>query len=453
MSTIAAISTPNAVGGISVIRISGENSIEVAERIFRSTSGKKVAEMNGYTCAHGVVVDKDTQIDEVILSVFKSPKSYTGEDVVEISCHGGVYITKKILRLVFENGASPAEAGEFTKRAFLNGKLSLTQAEAVIDLISASRQNELKYAIALKDGAIFRRIDKIKSEIISVLGDLAAWADFPEDDIPEVDPVNLLKSLKSIYDALVKTNKTYDYGRVIREGINTVISGKPNVGKSTLMNCLSGFERSIVTNVAGTTRDVVEETVQLGEIKLRLSDTAGIRNTDDFVENIGVNLAFKKIDEADLVLALFDNSEEFTDEDIQLIEKMSNRKAVAVINKSDEKSVMDRRLVDENFKHVVEISAKNNKGIDRLVQVVNEMFVREDIDAEKGIIANERQKNCIAQAEKLVWDSINSLENGELLDAITVILDEAAGYLLELTGEKVSETVVDEVFSRFCIGK
>ena len=454
MSTIAAISTPNAVGGISVIRISGENSIEVAEKIFKSTSGKKTAEMYGYTCAHGVVVDRDNSfVDEVILSVFKSPKSYTGEDVVEISCHGGIYITKKVLRLVFENGAAPAEAGEFTKRAFLNGKMSLTQAEAVIDLISASGQSELKYAIALKDGAIFRRIDKIKSEIISVLGDLAAWADFPEDDIPEVDPVNLLKRLKNIYDALVKTNKTYDYGRIIREGINTVIAGKPNVGKSTLMNCLSGFERSIVTDIAGTTRDVVEETVQLGEIKLRLSDTAGIRNTDDLVENIGVNLAFRRIDEADLVLALFDNSEEFTDEDIQLIEKLVNSNAIAIINKSDEKSVLDRRLIDENFKYMVEISAKNNDGIDKLVEAVNEMFVREDIDAEKGIIANERQKNCIVKAEKLVGDSINALEQGELLDAITVILDEAAGFLLELTGEKVSETVVDEVFSRFCIGK
>ena len=276
--------------------------------------------MHGYTCAHGAVVDgEDTHVDEVILSVFKAPKSYTGEDVVEISCHGGIYITKKILRLIFENGAKPAEAGEFTKRAFLNGKLSLTQAEAVIDLISAGGKSELKYAIALKDGAIFRRIDKIKRRIISVLGDLAAWADFPEDDIPEVDPENLLETLKGIYESLVETNKTYDYGRIIREGINTVISGKPNVGKSTLMNCLSGFERSIVTEVAGTTRDIIEETVQLGEIKLRLSDTAGIRKTDDIVEGIGVNLAFKRIDEADLVLALFDNSSEITDEDLKLL--------------------------------------------------------------------------------------------------------------------------------------
>lgn len=454
MSTIAAISTPNAVGGISVIRISGENSIEIAEKIFRSTSGKKVAEMNGYTCAHGVVVDRDgSQIDEVILSVFKSPKSYTGEDVVEISCHGGIYITKKILRLVLESGASLAEAGEFTKRAFLNGKLSLTQAEAVIDLISASGQNEFKYAIALKDGAIFRRIDKIKSRIISVLVDLSAWADFPEDDIPEVDPDNLLKTLKDIYHELDETNKTYDYGRIIREGINTVIAGKPNVGKSTLMNCLSGFERSIVTDIAGTTRDIVEETVQLGDIKLRLSDTAGIRNTDDIVENIGVNLAFKRIYEADLVLALFDNSVELTDEDLQLIKKLSDKKVVAIINKSDEKSMIDRRVIDDNFKYVVEISAKNNDGIDRLVDAVNKMFIREDIDAEKGIIANERQKNCIVKAQSLVEQSINALEQGELLDAITVLLDEAAGYLLELTGEKVSDTVIDEVFSKFCIGK
>lgn len=454
MPTIAAISTPNAVGGISVIRISGEKSIGVAEKVFRSTSGKKISEMHGYTCAHGAVVDgEDTHVDEVILSVFKAPKSYTGEDVVEISCHGGVYITRKILRLVFENGAKPAEAGEFTKRAFLNGKLSLTQAEAIIDLISAGGKSELKYAVALKDGAIFRRIDKIKRRIISVLGDLAAWADFPEDDIPEIDPENLLKTLKGIYESLVETNKTYDYGRIIREGINTVIAGKPNVGKSTLMNCLSGFERSIVTEVAGTTRDIIEETVQLGEIKLRLSDTAGIRKTDDIVEGIGVNLAFKRIDEADLVLALFDNSSEIVGEDLRLIEKLSNRKSIAVINKIDEKSALDRNLINEKFKYIVEISAKNNEGIEGLINAVSEMFHHEDIEVEKGIIANERQKNCITKAEELVLDSINALEQGELLDAITIILDEAAGYLLELTGERVSETVLNEVFSRFCIGK
>ena len=392
MSTITAIATPNATGGISVIRISGEKAVEIADRVFRSISEKPVAQMKAYTCAYGYVFENGEAVDDVVLTLFKAPRSYTGEDVVEISCHGGIYITRKILRIILDNGAELAKAGEFTKRAFLNGKLSLTQAEAVMDIISATGNNELKYASSLHDGAIFRRIKGICNEIVHILGDLSAWADYPEEDIPEVEPQNLVKSVGKIKSELEATAKTYDYGRILRSGINTAIVGKPNVGKSTLMNCLSGFDRSIVTDIAGTTRDVVEESVKIGELTLRLSDTAGIRETDDAIEKIGVEIAYKRLEEADLIMAVFDGTQALSDDDRKLIESVKDRKSVAIINKTDGEKNIDRDYIFANFKYCVELSAKNSEGIENLEKVLNEMFIKNDIEAEQGVIANERQK-------------------------------------------------------------
>lgn len=453
MSTITAIATPNATGGISVIRISGEKAVEIADRVFRSISEKPVAQMKAYTCAYGYVFENGEAVDDVVLTLFKAPRSYTGEDVVEISCHGGIYITRKILRIILDNGAELAKAGEFTKRAFLNGKLSLTQAEAVMDIISATGNNELKYASSLHDGAIFRRIKGICNEIVHILGDLSAWADYPEEDIPEVEPHNLMKSVGKIKSELEATAKTYDYGRILRSGINTAIVGKPNVGKSTLMNCLSGFDRSIVTDIAGTTRDVVEESVKIGELTLRLSDTAGIRETDDAIEKIGVEIAYKRLEEADLIMAVFDGTQELSDDDRKLIESVKDRKSVAIINKTDGEKNIDRDYIFANFRYCVELSAKNSEGIEDLEKVLNEMFIRNDIEAEQGVIANERQKRCLENSLKSVNEALEALENGENLDAITVLLDESADCLLELTGEKITESVVNEVFSRFCVGK
>lgn len=453
MSTITAIATPNATGGISVIRISGEKAVEIADRVFRSISEKPVAQMKAYTCAYGYVFENGEAVDDVVLTLFKAPRSYTGEDVVEISCHGGIYITRKILRIILDNGAELAKAGEFTKRAFLNGKLSLTQAEAVMDIISATGNNELKYASSLHDGAIFRRIKGICNEIVHILGDLSAWADYPEEDIPEVEPHNLMKSVGKIKSELEATAKTYDYGRILRSGINTAIVGKPNVGKSTLMNCLSGFDRSIVTDIAGTTRDVVEESVKIGELTLRLSDTAGIRETDDAIERIGVEIAYKRLEEADLIMAVFDGTQELSDDDRKLIESVRDRKSVAIINKTDGEKNIDRDYIFANFRYCVELSAKNSEGIEDLEKVLNEMFIRNDIEAEQGVIANERQKRCLENSLKSVNEALEALENGENLDAITVLLDESADCLLELTGEKITESVVNEVFSRFCVGK
>lgn len=450
MSTVAAIATPNASGGISVIRISGEKSIDIAAMVFK---GKNPLEMEGYTCAYGYIHDCGEFVDDVVLTVFRCPKSYTGENVVEISCHGGVFITRRILRIILEHGAELAPAGEFTKRAFLNGKLSLTQAEAVMDIISAENSNELKYAVSLREGACFRRIRLTADKITNILGSLSVWADYPDEDIPEVTPEALSSGLKEIITELSETSETYDYGRIIRKGINTAIVGKPNVGKSTLMNCLSGFRRSIVTDIAGTTRDVVEESVRLGSLTLRLCDTAGIRLTDDEIEKIGVDIAYSKLNEADLILAVFDCTVPLCDDDMHLIEMLESAATVAIINKSDSEPVADIDFIKKRFRYCVEISARDNIGINHLTQCIEEMFLNNDIPAEKGIIANERQKLCVEKSLLSVRTALEALNAGEMLDAITVLLDEALDSLLELTGEKVTDKVVDDVFSRFCVGK
>lgn len=453
MSTIAAIATPDAPGGISVIRISGEDAIKISEKVFKTVNGKNVSEMSGYTCAYGKIFDGEEYVDDAVLTVFREPKSYTGENVVEISCHGGVFITRKILRIVLKKGAKPAEAGEFTKRAFLNGKMSLTQAESVMDIISSSGEMELKFANALKEGSVFRRICKLKDSLVKILGDLAAWADFPEEDVPEVKPEVLSAELDELIKSFKEAVKTYDYGRIVRNGINTVIVGRPNVGKSTLMNCLSGFERSIVTDIEGTTRDVIEESVRIGNLKLRLSDTAGIRTTDDVIESKGVDIAFKRAKEADLIFAVFDAGKKISIEDEKIINKLKGKKTIAIINKTDEKIIIDKNYLKNNFEYIVEISAKNESGMDKLENCLKKMFLNFKSNPEQGFIANERQKDCLEKALENVIEAKEALDNGVLLDGITVLLDTAAEKLMELTGEKASETVVNDVFSRFCVGK
>ena len=331
--------------------------------------------------------------------------------------------------------------------------MSLTQAEAVMDVISAGGKNELKYAMALKGGATYRKISDVKQKLLKILGDLAAWADYPEEDIPYVEPDGLKKELSVIKDELIRLSKTYDYGKIIRNGINTVIVGRPNVGKSTLMNCLSGYERSIVTNIAGTTRDVVEEYVKIGELTIRLSDTAGIRLTDDQIEQKGVEIAYGKIEEADLVLAVFDSSEVLSDDDKRIIDALINKNSIAILNKSDKEKIADDEYLKDHFRYIIEISAKNSEGIEGLEECLNKMFINEEIQADNGIIANERQKACLEMSLQATDNALELLKSGESLDAVTVIIDEALANLLKLTGESITEIVVNEVFSRFCVGK
>lgn len=453
MSVIAGISTPNAPGGIAVIRISGDSALEIADKVFKASNGTKAVDMKGYTCGYGHVFDDGQLIDECILTVFKAPHSYTGEDVAEISCHGGLFVTKKILRIILENGAEPSGAGEFTKRAFLNGKLDLTQADAVMDIISAKGDTELKMAESLRKGTVFNKITSVRELLVKILGDLSAWADYPEEDIPEVEPDVLLSELMEIKVQVESLIKGYDYGRILKNGINTVIVGRPNVGKSTLFNCLSGFERSIVTDIAGTTRDVIEESVKIGELVLRLSDTAGIRETSDVIEEIGVDIAFRKLDEADLIIAVFDGSCPLCEDDFKILEKLQNKRCIAVINKSDREIISDEQIINKYIQNTVMISAKNNDGIENLQSAIENIFEAYEIDFDNGIVSNERQKKCVDTALFHINEAISALESGVMLDAVTVLIDEALQSLLELTGEKASETVVNEVFSRFCVGK
>ena len=453
MSTIAAVSTPNAVGGIAVIRISGEDAIGVAEKIFSPYGNKKVSEMEGYTCVYGIAHDNGERLDDCILTVFRAPHSYTGEDVVELSCHGGLYVTRKVLRAALKNGAVNAEAGEFTKRAYLNGKLDLTQAEAVMDIISAKGERELKMAESLREGAAFKKARACSEKLLKILGDLAAWADYPEEDIPEVRPETLLEELSAVRDDLRSLVKNYDSGRILREGVATAIIGRPNVGKSTLFNCLSGCARSIVTEIAGTTRDVIEETVRVGDITLRLSDTAGIHETDDVIEGIGVDMAEKMIATSELVIAVFDGSCPLTEDDLYLINKVNNDRTIAVINKNDVDNVIDTSILNNKIQHIVYLSAKESTGVEELHRHIEEILRLNEADFDTATAANERQKKCIDKSLESIESAISSLHIGEMLDAVNILVDEAEQSLLQLTGEKVTDAVVDEVFSRFCVGK
>lgn len=456
MKDICAVSTPLAEGGISVIRISGDNAVCIAAKVFKPLSCKSVENMAGYTCAYGKIVDKNgREVDDGVLTVFRAPKSYTGENVCEISCHGGIYVTKKVLRLCIEQGAELAQRGEFTKRAFLNGKLSLTQAEGVMETISAQGEYALNSANLTKEGRLFRLISDMSRKFVTILGELAAWVDYPEEDLPEISEDNLRESLKNALAGLDKIIADHDSGMILKNGVDTVIAGKPNVGKSTLMNMLLGYDRSIVTNVAGTTRDVIEESAKLGELILKLSDTAGIHETDDEVEKIGVDIAKKKLKNAMLVIEVFDISRELDEEDLELLEyvKKLGKKVIIVLNKSDLENVVERSQLEKYSDYVIEISAKLDEGREELQKATEKLLGIGGYDADSTIIANERQIACAERARKYLAMALESLDMGETLDAVTVMIDNGANALLELTGEKATEAVVDEVFSKFCVGK
>lgn len=453
MSTIAAIATPNASGGISVIRISGEDAISVADRVFRSVSAKKLSEIKGYTALFGHVYENDNIIDECVALVFRAPKSYTGEDVVELSCHGGMFVTQKVLRTVFANGAVPAEAGEFTKRAFLNGKIDLTQAESVMNIISAHGQQALNAATNTLDGKLSAKISKIAASLTNVAAGIAVWTDDPDEDVPQAHEENVYEVIRNSLDELNKLIKNFDSGKAVTQGVPTAICGHPNVGKSTLMNQLAGYDKSIVTDIAGTTRDVVEETVRLGDIVLHLADTAGIHESDDIVESIGIDRTMKKLDSASLVLAVFDSSQPLDNNDIDLLEKCKNRKAVAIINKTDLGINTDIEKIKEYIADTVFISAANGDGIDELKTVIEKLLGTAEFDTSAGILANERQYACCTSAADSLNEALTGLEIGVTLDAVNVSIDYATEKLLELTGEKAREAVVNEVFSKFCVGK
>ncbi len=453
MSTIAAISTGMAAGGIGIVRISGENAIKIADSIFSSVSGRKIADISGYCALYGKAVDGEDVLDTAVALLFRAPKSYTGEDVVEISCHGGLYITKRVLRAALSAGAVPAEPGEFTKRAFLNGKMDLTGAESVMNLISAQGEEAEKIALGILEGGLFKKIKKISDKLLYDMALLSAWVDYPYEEIEELSSENLGGDIRNNIESLEKLINNYDAGKIIIEGVDTAIVGRPNVGKSTLMNLLSGTDRSIVTEIAGTTRDIVEDTVTLGGIVLHLSDTAGVRETDDAVESIGVERAVKRLENAQLVLAVFDASRPLSDDDRRLISLCKNKNAIGIINKTD---LVENYLTDEleeNFRKLVFISAKTGDGKDRLEQAVTELLGTGNFDTNAATLINERQLECCKNALKALNEAEEALKIGLTMDAVTVCLDSAVESLLVLTGEKATDSVVNEIFAHFCVGK
>ncbi len=452
-NTIAAISTAQGQGGIGIIRISGKEAIEIADRVFVSVSGKPLSSMEGYHASYGKAVDNDEMLDEVVAILYRAPRSFTGEDVVELCCHGGLYVTRCVLRAVLDNGAVLAQPGEFTKRAFLNGKMDLSEAQAVMDIISAQSRQAARAAVSTKAGSLRKRIDDIKGDLVSLAGHLCAWADFPEEDIPEVTDTAITETLSGAKGKIEKLLSEYEAGQAIIHGIDTVIAGRPNVGKSTLMNLLSGFDKSIVTEIPGTTRDVVEETVIVGDVTLRLCDTAGIRETDNPVEKIGVDRTKERLSSCSLVLAVFDSSQELTEEDFKLIDSLEGVPSIAIINKTDLERKLNIDIISIKISHIVYISAINGEGKQELVDAIAEVSGTKNFDPCSGIISNERQRMAAQNALNSVLEAQSTLNSGFSFDAVTVCVEDAIEALLELTGENVSDAVVDDVFHSFCVGK
>ena len=450
--TIAAISSPQGEGGIGVIRISGPQALNIAEKVFRPVTDKKISKAEGYTAHFGHIVDADGQeIDEAVVTVFRSPKSYTGEDVAEISCHGGRFVTKEVLRAVTGAGAHHAEAGEFTKRAFLNGKMDLAEAESVMGLIAAKGREELKLQLAAKNGKTSREVEAIETLLLEFSANVSAFSDYPDEDLEELSPERFLSLLSEILSRLDALISTYDSGTWLREGIRTAIVGKPNVGKSTLMNMLSREQRSIVTSLAGTTRDVVENTVNFGGFTLLLADTAGIRNAADEVEKVGVDLAIERISSAQLLLAVFDGSQPLDDDDREIMTKLNRGNTIIILNKADKGNILS--AADFKDFATVCLCAKDGSGEEELKQEMNRLVGKEKLDGAAAVLLSERQRDLVQKARDSVAEAKTLLERGYTMDAVGVCADDALQDLYTLDGKRVTNEVADEVFRRFCVGK
>ena len=453
--TIAAISTAMTNSGIGIVRISGEDAFEIIDKIYRGKKEKILSEQKSHTIHYGYIVDGEETIDEVLVLLMKGPHSYTGEDTIEIDCHGGVFVTRKILETVLKYGARPAEPGEYTKRAFLNGRMDLSQAEAVIDVINSKNEYALQSSVNQLKGSVHKKIDEIRSEILHHTAFIETALDDPEhydvdgygEELEEVVD-NLLKKVKRLID-------TADDGRIMKEGIQTVIVGKPNAGKSSLLNALLGEDRAIVTDIAGTTRDVLEENIQLQGISLNIMDTAGIRDTEDVVEKIGVDKAKSYAEEADLIIYVVDASIPLDESDFEIINMIKNKKAVVLLNKTDLSTVINKKELKVWInKPTIEISAKNLTGIQELQDTLKEMFYHGEISFNDEVyITNARHKAALMDAYASLKKVKESIENQMPEDFFTIDLMDAYESLGSITGETIGEDLVNEIFSKFCMGK
>jgi len=451
--TIAAISTPRGEGGIGIIRISGDKSFEILERIFNTKNPNR--DLGFYKFNYGFIHDNGKIVDEVMAVRMKAPKTYTCEDVVEINCHGGHLISEKVLELVLKNGARHAEQGEFTKRAFMNGRIDLSQAEAVMDIIHGKTEKSISLSLEQLRGDLRDKIASFKKALLDVTAHVNVVLDYPEEGIDDPLPSNLRENLENVYAEADRLISSYDKGKKIKEGIKTVIAGKPNVGKSTLLNSLLKEERAIVTHIPGTTRDVIEEIINIKGIPLVLTDTAGIRKTEDIVENIGVEKSKKFIENADLVLLVLDASRELETEDREVIEEIQNhnKKTIVLLNKID----LERKIELEEFnlENILEISAKDNIGIEDMEERIYSYIVEENVEdsSEKLIITNIRHKTALEKTKDAIRNIFETIDAGMPMDLISVDLKEALDSLSEITGEISSEDILDHVFGNFCVGK
>lgn len=454
--TIAAISTAQGTGGIGIIRVSGDKAFEIAGKIFRSK--KDFREIRSHTISYGKIIDPATgqTIDEVLVTKMKKPNTFTREDVVEINCHGGMVVLKQILETVINEGARLAEPGEFTKRAFLNGRIDLSQAEAVIDIINSRTLQSSRAAVDQLEGRLSRKLKSVRDRLIGLIAHIEVTVDYPEHDIEEITGQKVYNEAKEILDSLREIVKSFERGRILREGITVAIAGRPNVGKSSLLNELTGKTRAIVTDIPGTTRDIIEEFVNINGIPVRIIDTAGIRQTEDIVEKIGVEKAQKAVDNADLVIMMIDVSQGLNDEDLSILERIKDKKVLILLNKIDLVKENSTDQIEEKLKDykVIKTSVKEEIGIDILEKEITELFLSGSICANNEVlITNVRHKNLISKAIDCIGEACSSYENGMPLDMITIDIKNAAEYLGQITGESVSEDVMQEIFSRFCIGK
>lgn len=436
--------------------MSGENCFDILNKIFLPKKNEEIENIKGYSIKYGHIVENKKIVDEVLVSYFKAPKSYTTENMCEINTHGGIVIVRKILDLCLKNGARIAEPGEFTKRAFLNGRIDLAQAESVIDVINAKSDKEAKSGIKQLEGYLSKEIKGIKQEILDVLVNIEVTIDYPEYDTPEVQEKEIAQMLESVGKKLKKLEKSFDNGKIIKDGIKTAIIGKPNAGKSSLLNAILKEDRAIVTDIAGTTRDTIEEFVTINGIPLNLVDTAGIREASDEVEKIGVEKSIKQANDADLIIAIFDSSKDLEEEDIEILNLIKGKKSIILLNKSDLNSKIDEN--DERFtsitENILKISALNKSGIDELYEKIAELFNLNEINLDNEIlITNIRHKNIISKSLENVNKAKEALEINMPIDIITIYIKEILEDLGEITGEVVTEDIINEIFSKFCLGK
>lgn len=454
--TIAAISTPYGTGGIGVIRISGEKAFEVTAKIF--VASKNMEEIASHSVTYGKIVDPISKaiVDEVLLIKMCKPNTFTREDVVEINCHGGIVVINRVLELLLKNGCSPAEAGEFTKRAFLNGRIDLSQAEAIIDLINSKTVESSKAAISHLEGRLSKKLKDIRGILVDLLAHIEVTVDYPEHDIEEITGEKVLASINQIKSDLITLVKTFDRGKILREGISVVIAGKPNVGKSSLLNQLAGSTRAIVTDIPGTTRDTIEEYINIKGIPAKITDTAGIRSTEDIVEKIGVDKAYEAIESADLIIVVIAADTGILQEDAEVLESIEGKKSLVLINKTD---LADRQRIDDIRKQIksdiiLEASVINEQGVDGLEDKISELFFKGEISQnDEVLLTNARHKNLVDMAINAIEQAINSFDLGMPLDMVTIDIKNSAECIGQITGESLDEAVMHNIFSRFCLGK